>query len=39
MVNSMIRKYDELFDLEKTIAKDLFEKVDNSWEVLPLIKD
>lgn len=39
MVNSMIRKYDELFDLEKTIAKDLFEKVDNPWEVLPLIKD
>lgn len=39
MVNSMIRKYDELFNLEKTIAKDLFEKVDNSWEVLPLIKD
>ena len=39
MVNSMIRKYDELFDLEKTIAKDLFEKVNNPWEVLPLIKD
>lgn len=39
MVNSMIRKYDELFDLEKTIAKDLFERVDNPWEVLPLIKD
>lgn len=35
----MIRKYDELFDLEKTIAKDLFERVDNPWEVLPLIKD
>lgn len=39
MVNSMIRKYDELFDLEKTIAKDLFKRVDNPWEVLPLIKD
>ena len=39
MVSSMIRKYDELFDLEKTIAKDLFERVDNPWEVLPLIKD
>ena len=39
MVNSMIRKYDELFNLEKTIAKDLFEKVNNPWEVLPLIKD
>lgn len=39
MVNSMIRKYDELFNLEKTIAKDLFERVNNPWEVLPLIKD
>lgn len=39
MVNSMIRKYEELFDLEKTIAKDLFERVDNPWKVLPLIKD
>ena len=39
MVNNMIRKYDELFDLEKTIAKDLFERVDNPWEVLPSIKD
>ncbi len=39
MVNSMIRKYDELFNLEKTIAKDLLERVDNPWEVLPLIKD
>lgn len=39
MVNSMIRKNDELFNLEKTIAKDLFEKVDNPWEVLPSIKD
>lgn len=39
MVNSMIRKYDELFDLEKKIVKDLFERVDNPWEVLPLIKD
>ena len=39
MVNSMIRKYDELFNLEKTIAKDLFERVDNPWEVLPSIKD
>ncbi len=39
MVNSMIRKYDELFNLEKTIAKDLLERVDNPWEVLPSIKD
>lgn len=39
MVNSMIRKYDELFDLEKTIAKDLFERVDNPWEALQSIKD
>lgn len=39
MVNSMIRKYDELFNLEKTIAKDLFERVDNPWEALQSIKD
>ncbi len=39
MVNNMIRKYAELFDLEKTIAKGLFERVDNPWEVLPLIKN
>lgn len=39
MVNNMIRKYAELFDLEKTIAKGLFERVDNPWEGLPLIKN
>lgn len=34
----MLKKYDNLLDLDKTISKNLFEKVDNPWEVLPLIK-
>ena len=35
----MLKKYDNLLNLEATIAKDLFNNVDNPWEVLPLIKD
>lgn len=34
----MLKKYSELLNLEATIAKDLFNKVDHPWEVLPLIK-
>lgn len=34
----MLKKYDSLLDLDKTISKSLFERVDNPWEVLPLIK-
>lgn len=35
----MLKKYNELLNLEATIAKDLFEKVEHPWEVLPLIKN
>ena len=35
----MLKKYDELLNLDATIAKGLFERVDHPWEVLPLIKD
>ena len=34
----MLKKYSDLLNLEATIAKDLFNKVDHPWEVLPLIK-
>ena len=35
----MLKKYKDLLNLDATIAKDLFEKVNHPWEVLPLIKD
>ena len=35
----MQKKYDELLNLEATIAKELFVKVEHPWEVLPLIKE
>lgn len=34
----MLKKYNELLNLDATIAKDLFEKSNHPWEVLPLIK-
>lgn len=33
----MERKYEEVLDTNFTIAKDLFDRVNNPWEVLPLI--
>lgn len=35
----MLKKYNELLNTQATIAKELFERVDHPWEVLPLIKD
>lgn len=35
----MLKKYNELLNLDATIAKDLFERVEHPWEVLPLIKN
>ena len=35
----MLKKYNELLNLDATLAKDLFERVEHPWEVLPLIKD
>ena len=35
----MLKKYDNLLDLNATITKDLFLKVNHPWEVLPLIKE
>jgi NDP-sugar pyrophosphorylase family protein len=35
----MIKKYDNLLNLNASITKDLFDSVDHPWEVLPLIKD
>ena len=35
----MLKKYNELLNLEATIAKDLFDRVEHPWEVLPLIKN
>lgn len=35
----MLRKYDELLNLDATIASNLFEKVEHPWEVLALIKN
>lgn len=35
----MLKKYNELLNLEATIAKELFERVEHPWEVLPLIKN
>ena len=35
----MQKKYSELLNIEATIAKDLFTKVEHPWEALPLIKE
>lgn len=35
----MLKIYDGLLNLNATIAKELFLKVDNPWEVLPMIHD
>jgi len=35
----MLKKYKDLLNLDATIAKDLFEKVNHPWEALPLIKN
>ncbi|MBO5121448.1 MAG: UDP-N-acetylglucosamine pyrophosphorylase [Bacilli bacterium] len=35
----MLKKYNDLLNLDATIAKDLFERVEHPWEVLPLIKN
>lgn len=35
----MIKKYEKLLNLDNTIAKDLFDKVEYLWEVLPEIKN
>lgn len=34
-----MKKYNELFNYDATITKELFDKVEYPWEVLPLIKD
>lgn len=34
----MLKKYNELLNLDATIASSLFDRVDHPWEVLPLIK-
>lgn len=35
----MLKKYNNLLNLDATIAKSLFESVDHPWEVLPKIED
>ncbi len=35
----MLRKYDSLLNVEATIAKELFDRVDYPWEVLPLLRE
>lgn len=35
----MLKKYEELININETIAKDLFIRIDNPWEVLPLISN
>ena len=35
----MLKKYENLLNLDATIAKELFDEVNYPWEVLPLIKD
>lgn len=35
----MLKKYENLLNLDATIAKELFDGVNYPWEVLPLIKD
>ena len=35
----MLKKYENLLNLDATMAKELFDEVNYPWEVLPLIKD
>lgn len=35
----MLKKYEDLININETIAKDLFETKEHPWEVLPLIKN
>lgn len=35
----MLKKYEELININETIAKDLFERKKYPWEVLPLLKE
>lgn len=35
----MIKKYEKMLNMNATIARNLFDRVDYPWEVLPLIKD
>lgn len=35
----MIKKYENMLNMNATIARNLFDRVDYPWEVLPLIKD
>lgn len=35
----MLKKYNDLLNLDATISKELFERVEHPWEVLPLIKN
>ena len=35
----MLKKYENLLNLDATIVKELFDGVNYPWEVLPLIKD
>lgn len=35
----MLKKYENMLSLEHTIAKELFDKVENPWDVLPKIKE
>ena len=35
----MIKKYEKMLNMDATITKKLFDRVDYPWEVLPLIKD
>ena len=35
----MLKKYESLLNLEKTITKELFKNVEHPWEVLPKINE
>lgn len=35
----MIKKYENMLNMNATIARNLFDRVDYPWEVIPLIKD
>ena len=35
----MLKNYKQLFNLDATIAKELFESCSHPWDVLPLIKE
>ena len=38
-MNKLLRKYENLLNINATIVKDLFDKVTYPWEVLPMIGD